>query len=66
MTPRILGIVTDEHARFTCRKCGIDVEMVRVIDIRQPRARVWREASAHPCDTKKPSSETKPIPHEAN
>jgi len=48
-TQRVLGIVTEERGSFICKSCQHEIEMVAIIDIRNPRARIWKEAEPHTC-----------------
>lgn len=66
-TQRIIGLVTAERGWFLCRTCQCEIEMIAIIDIRNPRARarVWKEAEPHDCKPFKPVEVfVHPNPHE--
>lgn len=48
-TQRVIGLVSTERGRFVCRDCQQEVEMVAIIDVRNVKARIWREAEPHIC-----------------
>lgn len=50
MTPHILGLVTETTGSFLCTICHETITMISIIDRRDPKSRIWREAEPHTCE----------------